>query len=93
MLHEIITSPLYLFLKGIMPSGFDYQVVNFVGAYFLLRFTVMKHFKLIEGKFDTLNKAVKEGFKNNDDIILEIKSVQSKTIARVEFLESLKQRS
>lgn len=92
LLTELINSPLYLFLKGVFPEGFDKQVINFVGAYVLLRFTVMKHFKVIEEKLENLTKVVRDGFHQRDQEIISIKTTQEQTISRVEKLELLNQR-
>lgn len=72
MINEILTSPLFLLLKGVLPDGFENQVLNFIGAWFLIRFTVAKHFTVIEGKFDNLTGAVENGFKAGDERMTRI---------------------
>lgn len=58
MLTEIITSPLFIFLKEVLPDNFSAQVVSFFGAWLVLKVTVGKHFKKMEDKFDLMIKAV-----------------------------------
>lgn len=90
ILTEIISSPLYLFLNEIMPEGFGKQVLNFAMAWTVLNFTVVRHFRKLEHKFDLMIMAVdskvSDGSKHMVEMQMDLDKLRHIPL-RVEILE------